>query len=720
MDISRRTFMGVSGLALQVNRAVGAPDGWWNQVHRGAFHNLNEYDPRVLDVNAWMDYWASLQPNFFVVSCAGLMAFYPTRLPNHRRSQFLGDRDVFGEYFKAAKSRGMRVIARVETNWAHQDALAARPEWFERDEQGNALSQAECPWIYHTCMYSNYYTEQVPAMMREVSSLYDVDAFFTNSWPDAGRPRRCYCVNCREAPRSGVQVYQRHESRILEICRLLQATAGEKRRDRIYSVHIGSGIHSSLSLNKLAEVAPMLIADHQGRSDNTPIWDCAQQGRAAKAVMGARPVALGAGTNGGAWRHTAKSPAELTSWLAQAAASGMAPRYTWLGSAPNDERWRTTGREFFPWLARHEKHFTNRRTVSNIGVVFSQRTNTVYRAPGAVPGGYGTRRSNAPVPVGDPSEFLQGLYYALLEGRFVFDFVHEENLAADQVSKYSALLLPNVALLSDAQCRQLREYVYRGGSLLATFETGLYNEHGEVRSELGLADVFGVRIAGKAPAREDAYFYSWIERPHELLRGFENTKWLPGGEHRVRVAPVSQPILTVAPPYPRGIPETVYAQGRAEAPYPGPRSDEPAVSLLERGRSRVVYFPGDIDRSAWRSGNNDFSLLLQNALRWVTRNESPVKVSGEGMAEVFAWETEPGYAVHVLNYNNPNMTRGSIRKHNPIGVQQVRMEMPAGVRISRVELLRAGRDAPYRQTGRTVDFNIPGVVDYEVAALYRA
>ena len=76
----------------------------------------------------------------------------------------------------------------------------------------------------------------------------------------------------------------------------------------------------------------------------------------------------------------------------------------------------------------------------------------------------------------DHGEFMDGMYYALLEGRFLFDFVHEEKLDLDNTRKYAALVLPNTALLSDGQCDQLREYVRQGGSLLATFETSLYDE----------------------------------------------------------------------------------------------------------------------------------------------------------------------------------------------------------------------------------------------------
>jgi len=481
---------------------------------------------------------------------------------------------------------------------------------------------------------------------------------------------------------------------------------------------IRRGIHAVQSIKKLAEVGEWLTADHQGRGGgDRPIWDCAQQGRVGYSAMGGKPVTNVVTGNGHSFRHTSKVPAELQLWLAQTTASGMIPWFVWLGSKPEDIRWQDTGRKFYQWIARHEAHFANRKPVASLGVVYSQRLNHLYQAPSATPGGYGAVASKRPPAPGDPSDFLQGMYYALLEGRFVFDFIHEDDLTPASLGKYTAVVLPNIALLSDEQCRSLRSYTQSGGSLLATFETGLYNESGQPRKEFGLADVFGIQRSGD---RAGAYFYGAIERPHDLLQGFTDTKWLPGGEWRVPLQPVSDPVLTVVPPYPRGIPEMVYAQARAEMSYPGARSKEPAVVLREKGQSRLVYFPGDVDRSAWRSGNSDLSLLLQNAIRWLTRNQSPVTVQGEGMAEVFAWETEPGYAIHILNYNNPNMTRPWIRKSYALGPQRVRVELPAGVKVSRVELLAAETKPAFTLNGRVLEFTVPRVDDYEIAALYRA
>src|SRR4028119_2180539 len=73
-----------------------------------------------------------------------------------------------------------------------------------------------------------------------------------------------------------------------------------------------------------------------------------------------------------------------------------------------------------------------------------------------------------------------------------FEMVNDKLLDAAHLKPFKLLVLPNIAALSDAQCDQLRQFVEGGGSLVATFETSLYDEEGKQRSNFGLADLFGV------------------------------------------------------------------------------------------------------------------------------------------------------------------------------------------------------------------------------------
>ena len=228
-------------------------------------------------------------------------------------------------------------------------------------------------------------------------------------------------------------------------------------------------------------------------------------------------------------------------------------------------------------------------------------------------------------------ETTKGIYDALLRGRFAFDFVHEDRLDPEHLSKYRALLLPNIAMLSDRQCQQIRDYVQSGGSIMASFETGLYDENLNPRADFGLADLLGINKAGDVIGTIGNAYYGRIERQHPILEGFSNTNWLPGAQNRIPLKPVQNPVLTVVPGFVRYPPELAYP--------PASHTDEPAVVLREVGSARVAYFPGDIERSYWLTGHGDLLRLLHNTIRWITRDERIVHVEGEGFIEMFAWET---------------------------------------------------------------------------------
>ena len=57
---------------------------------------------------------------------------------------------------------------------------------------------------------------------------------------------------------------------------------------------------------------------------------------------------------------------------------------------------------------------------------------------------------------------------------------------------FAVLCLANEACLSETQLAAVRRFVADGGGLLATHETSLYDEKGNRRPDLGLADVLGL------------------------------------------------------------------------------------------------------------------------------------------------------------------------------------------------------------------------------------
>jgi Hypothetical glycosyl hydrolase 6/Beta-galactosidase trimerisation domain len=728
--MNRREFIEVSAASLVVASTASlgalAPASnkpWYETMLRCGQVNFNEQDPLSMNADEWMDYFASLKVNAVLLNGGGIMAFYPTQVPYQHRSEFLGSRDLFGEMLAAGRKRNMRVVARMDCNYAYEEAFQAHPEWFQCSADGSPTRHPECHWLYKTCMFGNYFTEQMPAIYREINQRYAPDGFYTNGWPGTEALEICHCANCQKIYREqtgGVpplatdvaspvyrKYYDVYMDRIALVWKMWQDTVKEKSADSVYVGNLGGGIRTVKDLNRLSSVAAWFNADNQGRAGNTPLWMCAQQGRVARSVMRGRTVTnvIGGYSNGQInWRHSSKTPAETTLWMAQATASGMVPWFHWLGGHPEDTRWRETGRVFFDWLAANEQHFRNRRSLADLAVLYPQSTIAFYASNGTK-----TRTLNGATI--DSAEYLEGMYAALLEGRFLFDFVHQENLTPEALKPYRALLIPNAAFLRDTECEAIRDYVKAGGSVLATFESSRYNEWGVTREDFGLQALFGVSVTGD-PIGPFNNSYMRMEKTHPAFTGFTGTTILPGPEFRVPVSHV-QPdalYLSVVPHYPAFPPEMVYPRI--------PHTEEPAAIFREQGSSRIVYFPGDVDRSYWCSGNPDLSRLIINAVRWILKQQpAPATVEGNGLLETFAWETEPGFALHILNYSNPNALRPFVSRVYPVGPLQAEVRVPGDRKITSVRALRGEKSLPFHNADGTVKFEVPSVGEYEVIAL---
>jgi len=308
-------------------------------------------------------------------------------------------------------------------------------------------------------------------------------------------------------------------------------------------------------------------------------------------------------------------------------------------------------------------------------------------------------------------DHILGVYQALVEARLPFEMVHEGLLDADRLSALKVLILPNIAALSDGQCRQLANFVAGGGSIVATHETSLCDERGRPRADFGLADLFGASPAGPTQGpMKNAYLR--LHHPHAVLAGLEDAPRIIHGVHRLPVtarADFPEMPVTLIPSYPDLPMEEVYPREED--------SGHPEIYLRETGKGRVVYIPWDIARSFWELLTVDHGKLLVGAVQWAHDLRHPATVTGPGFVDVAVWLQESSLAVHLVNMTNPMAMRGAFRELIPCPAQEVEIMVPDGAEAKNVKLLTAGREPKFTVQGGVLSLAVPPFELHEVVAV---
>jgi len=731
-ELTRRSFIkasAVAGAAITLGRVAGAPGeqpqpaprtspSWTDRPMRWAQLTLVENDPGNFDAGFWLDYFRRTHSDAACLSAGGCVAYYPTQVPFHHRSAWLGDRDVFGELVAGCRGLGMVVVARTDPHATYDDVKAAHPDWIAVGADGRPRRHWASPEMWVTCGLGPYNFEFMTEVKREIMSRYRVDGIFINRWDGAGM---CYCEHCRanfraasgfDLPRTDdprdparrAYVLWRQE-RLFGLWRLWDAEVRKINPDSCVIPNTGGGAASSMDMKRIGELAPTLMADRQSRRGLMPVWANGKNGKEYRAAMGGKPIVgiFSVGLDEAyRWKDAVQAPEETRLWVADGIANGMRPWFTKFGGAINDPRWLKPVEEIYAWCHGAERYLRNERPLARVAIVYSQQTAWFYPGERGAPGGV--------------EDAALGWYQALVEARVPFEMVHDRLLDAARLAPFKTLILPNIAALSDAQCDQLRQFVRRGGGLVATSETSLCDEWGASRRDFGLADLFGASWGGRSEGpMHNAYLRLEHESApaHPLLRGLEDAPRIIHGVWRVEVAanaPYPSPPLTLIPPYPDLPMEKVYARQ--------PRTDIPQAFLRELpGGGRVAYFPWDVDRTYWDVLAVDHGKLLRNAVFWATNEEPPVTVSGPGVLDVTIWLQRSSLTVHLVNLTNPMMLKGPIRELIPVGEQKVRVRMPAGLTARGLRLLVSGSTPEFRQAGEWLDLTVPPFAAHEVVAI---
>lgn len=696
------------------SKHVTPPDWYWRAM-RWLTMNLVQDDPGKVDLDFWLDYLKRAHVDAASWNSGGIIAFYPTRIRYHRRNERLGNTDPLGYLVEGCRRMGLIVTARVDHHATYPETAKAHPEWISTDENGKLRPHWATPDLFLTCTLGPYNEDFMTSVMVELATMYRVDGFNHNRWAPQ---RMCYCDWCRKTFRkaSGLDLPAKEEAsakgypeylvwrenRIFELWDHWNAAVRKVNPNAFVLPGIGSE-RDKLNMSKVRARAKTLYLDYQGRRGQNAPWMAGKKGREMCSVLGNNPAGLTFSVGleePYRWKDSVQSGAEIQMWVADGVAHGLRPKMAKFAGTLYDKRWLKPVEEIYTWLWKSEPYLRNEGyPLANVGFVYSQATARFYNAA--------KQRGHV------DEDFSKGFYHAMIEARIPTDAVHEDLLAESDLDRFRVLVLPGTACLSDKACEQIEAYVKRGGSLIATFESTLYDEVGRKRKDFGLSGLFGVSATGAAegPLR-NSYLRFAKNGNHPVLRGFEDADRMINGTWRVPVRPVAefrdQPVLFVAP-YPDLPMEEVYPRDYDR--------NVPEMYLREIGKGRVAYVPFDLDRTFWEVMDVDHGRMLRNLVRWAAHDEMPVEVKGRGVLDVTVWRQKISMAVHLVNLTNPMLMKGPARELIPVGEQQVKVRLPRGTKAKQVRLLAAGATPRFEITGDSLSLTVPAVELHEIIAI---
>ena len=730
-DISRRRFLQVTSGA-GIGAAVVGPstaqprfllatalteppqqEGWFDRPMRWVQLTLVENDPGRFDPDFWLDYFRRVHADAATLSAGGIVAYYPTNVPLHHRSQWLGSSDPFGVLVAGCRGLGMQVVARTDPHAVREEVRVAHPDWISVTSGGEPRRHWANPDLWVTCALGPYNFEFMDQVHREIVELYKVDGIFSNRWAPQGGD--CYCVHCQENFRSATgaelprttdpldprrrQYIEWRKTRLTELWKRWDATIRAANADARF---IPNG---PPDLKTAGELAAIQFTDNQARHGLTPPWANGQRAKEYRSVMGRRPIGgiFSVGVEEPyRWKDSVQSEAEIRLWVAEGTANGMRPWVTKFSGVLYDQRWLPVVERLYDWHFRHERYLRNESPLARVALLHSEQTATYHRG----------------IADGDrPADHVLGMYHALIESRVPFELVHESLLTSpERLAPFKLLILADAAALSDPQCDAIRAYARGGGSVLATFASSLYDEVGRQRPDFGLGDLFGVRFAGHIDGPLHNSYLSLDTDPasgrrHQVLEGFDGTSRIINGVFRIGVLPTAafpSPV-TLIPPYPDLPMEDVYPRTT--------HTDTRELYLRQAGAGRIVYVPWDIDRTFWDVLSVDHGRLLKNAITWALNEPPVVQVMGPGVLDVTAWRQRHSLTVHLVNLTNPMMMKGPLREVIPVGPEQVQIRLPDGAHPRDVHLLTAGSAAGVDTSNGVLTVTVPSIEVHEVIAI---
>ena len=255
----------------------------------------------------------------------------------------------------------------------------------------------------------------------------------------------------------------------------------------------------------------------------------------------------------------------------------------------------------------------------------------------------------------------------LKRSQLLAEVVFDDNLTVDTLCQYKVLMLSNSGCLADSQVDAIHEFVNRGGCLIATHQSSLFDELGQNRGNFGLADVLGVDLVAEEKEQildmEDGALDPTetniiVPQTEQLRTMFGHFVAFEAGQSEIAVRSNSEPdiLFTKSGLKWRGTKSPLSGEYFER---PDLDSGRPALTENRFGKGTAIYICGDLGQAFYRSPLPKLRQLLDH----LARTEQPaIEAQAPPVIDLTAYRQSGKVMVHLLNNPLPlvpwNTSRG--------------------------------------------------------------
>lgn len=696
-NIAGRLFHLLTYLAVLFPFICNSQDaGWWKKNNlRVVQTNLPDFVAGDIEPAEFVKDLEEMSANTLIINVGGIMAFYPTKLPFHYRNQHAKD-SMLGDIIRLCHERGIRVVIRVDFSRLHKQIFDQHPDWCYLSAEGKRMVNDD---IYVVSINAPYVQERSFDIVREIMELYPIDGIFLNM-PG-------YLVsNAYTGEYFGVDHNPHEKEKFGAFSGGLALPAKEDRSDPVYLRYLdykqdvldrwAENLHRVVK-EKNPQIAICTYTDkfvdiirHESqRNHTTPYWPYNASDNVAN-TLGTYPEHIVSNASiqqiSFRSRFNAIEPEEVRIRLYENIANGAGLDLSMMGQIARntDARNFDVMREVYRFHKENEPYYGRYESEAKIAIV-----------------------SSALWVHGDMAEEYRGLQLMLKETHIPFDIIGHFTLhrQKERLRRYSAIVIPNINTMSEADLATLAELSEAGVSLIGTNKA--FADHPDF-----LLRHFGAKPV--QPEHNGTGFYLQVN----AANGFEGLKdqtmlsWQYNlGLYEFPSATKILPVFSKGRP---GPPENV--GGHEDTGYAG-------AGILKTAKTANVLLPGHIGKLYFQTGYEQYKHLFLSLLK-IGYPDAPRTIVTNAPARVETiWKkfkfnrdaseknTQPagGHILHLINLSGVNGNT----YFPPYPIHDIKVDVALATKPTKVYSLKTKKPIAYQWNEGRLTCTLPALHDYD-------